>query len=96
MTRRPQAMPPEVEREADGAEPSQPQRFIRGDTVMLKSGGPRMTVQTQVTEETVRCVWFDGAREMAEIYDVDMLRPIDMSKPRHAASEYDASEEGRE
>jgi len=50
----------------------------------------------QLTERTVRCVWFDGSREMVSIFDVDVLRPIVMSEPGRAASDYDSSEEGRE
>jgi uncharacterized protein YodC (DUF2158 family) len=96
MKRRPQAMPPEVAREADRVEISRPAQFVTGDTVMLKSGGPRMTVDMQVTEQTVRCVWFDRLREMASVFDVEMLRPVDMSKPGRAASDDDSSEEGRE
>jgi uncharacterized protein YodC (DUF2158 family) len=95
MGRRPQAMPPEVERE-NQQETSMPREFITGDMVTLKSGGPPMTVEMQLTERTVRCVWFDGSREMVSIFDVDVLRPIVMSEPVRAASDYDSSEEGRE
>lgn len=31
---------------------------VPGDVVMLKSGGPNMTV-TVITEERVSCMWFD-------------------------------------
>lgn len=91
MGRRPQAMPPEVDRENQQAS-SRPQHFVTGDTVMLKSGGPAITVEMQLTERTVRCVWFDGSREMVSIYDVDVLTPVDMSKPTRAASEDGSSE----
>lgn len=95
MRRRPQARPPEVEREIQ-EETSVPQQFVTGDTVTLKSGGPPMTVEMQLSEQTVRCVWFDGSREMVSIYHVDVLTPIVMSKPSRSASDYDSSEEGRE
>jgi uncharacterized protein YodC (DUF2158 family) len=32
--------------------------FNVGDVVMVKSGGPKMTVD-QVARDEVRCVWFD-------------------------------------
>ncbi|WP_045158738.1 YodC family protein [Stutzerimonas stutzeri] len=40
--------------------------FVRGDVVMLKSGGPLMTVDDlfqdyQTHEPLVRCVWFGTA-----------------------------------
>jgi len=35
--------------------------FAVGDTVMLKSGGPTMTVTYVLSDGEVRCVWFvDG------------------------------------
>jgi uncharacterized protein YodC (DUF2158 family) len=41
-------------------------KFNSGDTVMLKSGGPLMTVEQYVKTQDahlVRCVWFDGNTE---------------------------------
>ncbi len=40
--------------------------FLRGDVVMLKSGGPAMTVDDQLQDfqtgaPLVRCVWFGKA-----------------------------------
>jgi uncharacterized protein YodC (DUF2158 family) len=31
-----------------------------GDVVMLKSGGPKMTVEFMVSDQMVKCVWFVG------------------------------------
>jgi uncharacterized protein YodC (DUF2158 family) len=31
-----------------------------GDVVMLKSGGPKMTVEYEVSDLMVKCVWFVG------------------------------------
>jgi uncharacterized protein YodC (DUF2158 family) len=44
-----------------------PHELITRDMVRLKSGGPPMTVDMQLTERTVRCVWFDVSREMVSI-----------------------------
>jgi len=38
-------------------------RFKAGNVVLLKSGGPDMTVEA-VTENGVRCGWFDEKRYM--------------------------------
>jgi uncharacterized protein YodC (DUF2158 family) len=39
-----------------------PERFNVGDVVQLKSGGPRMTVTSELGEE-VLCVWFAGTTQ---------------------------------
>jgi uncharacterized protein YodC (DUF2158 family) len=41
------------------------QQYEVGDVVILKSGGPRMTVSYVVDTTTVDCVWF--AHEAAEL-----------------------------
>lgn len=43
-----------------------------GDTVMLKSGGPDMTVEW-VEAGTAYCVWFDGKKQNAEHFQVTSL-----------------------
>ncbi len=51
----------------------------KGDTVMLKSGGPIMTVQSlgdysmSGIEDGALCVWFDGNSPMEKVFDVDGL-----------------------
>jgi len=52
----------------------------KGDIVMLKSGGPVMTVQnvgdlarTTGIEDGVLCVWFDGNRPQQMVFEKDSL-----------------------
>jgi uncharacterized protein YodC (DUF2158 family) len=33
-------------------------KFKSGDVVILKSGGPRMTVK-EVNENSIKCIWFN-------------------------------------
>jgi uncharacterized protein YodC (DUF2158 family) len=33
--------------------------FKKGDTVKLKSGGPKMTIEFITCFDTIMCVWFD-------------------------------------
>jgi uncharacterized protein YodC (DUF2158 family) len=46
-----------------------------GAIVMLKSGGPKMTV-TKVNKDTVNCVWFDSdGRQHTGEFPIDAIRP---------------------
>ena len=55
-----------------------------GDTVQLKSGGPRMTVSEfgdyshfgTGPADGVKCVWFDGKRRMEEVFVRATLRKV--------------------
>jgi len=38
------------------------QEFRTGDTVQLKSGGPKMTVEGIISDYDVRCQWFAGKK----------------------------------
>jgi uncharacterized protein YodC (DUF2158 family) len=51
--------------------------FEKGDVVILRSGGPQMTVR-KVHRETfghrsVGCVWFDRAKKLEAAFDVKSL-----------------------
>lgn len=46
--------------------------FKEGDTVMLKSGGPRMTVE-EVGDGYVACVWFDKGNAKRETFAPALL-----------------------
>ena len=52
----------------------------KGDEVMLKSGGPIMTIQNigsytmpHGIENGALCVWFDGNKPMEKVFDVATL-----------------------
>jgi uncharacterized protein YodC (DUF2158 family) len=52
----------------------------KGDAVMLKSGGPIMTVQSigdyllsAGVEHGALCVWFDENKPMEKVFDIDGL-----------------------
>jgi uncharacterized protein YodC (DUF2158 family) len=55
--------------------------FKGGDVVMLKSGGPKMTVTEQGTDgfgkPTVRCVWFVGTKREDGAFPPDVLKITD-------------------
>ena len=53
----------------------------KGDQVLIKSGGPIMTVQTlgdfslaKGIEHGALCVWFDGNKPMEKVFDVEALK----------------------
>lgn len=59
-------------------------KFSKGDTVVLKSGSPLMTVhgydeyidpngKSVESEEDVECVWFDGNKKKSDIFHQDIL-----------------------
>lgn len=52
----------------------------KGDRVILKSGGPLMTVQSLGDysmsvgiEDGALCVWFDGNKPMQKVFDIQAL-----------------------
>jgi uncharacterized protein YodC (DUF2158 family) len=45
-----------------------------GDVVMLKSGGPLMTVKEVMPGGDVLCVWFDGPDRYGSVFKQDDLR----------------------
>ena len=50
--------------------------FNVGDVVMLKTGGPRMTVVgigSALDENAVNCVWFHGGKRVRESFDAALL-----------------------
>lgn len=55
--------------------------FKVGDSVILKSGGPTMTVlDTSVgSTDWVSCRWFDGKKFHTELFPPDALRLADES-----------------
>lgn len=55
------------------------QKFKKGDTVRLKSGGPLMTVESyNIENETeVLCVWFKDNERLDGYFDEDTLEKDD-------------------
>jgi uncharacterized protein YodC (DUF2158 family) len=50
--------------------------FNVGDVVMLKTGGPRMTVEgigSALDENAVNWVWLDGSKRVRESFDAAAL-----------------------
>lgn len=52
----------------------------KGNVVLLKSGGPLMTIQTlgdyslgSGIKDGALCVWFDGLKRQEAVFDVDSL-----------------------
>ncbi|WP_238246382.1 YodC family protein [Methylobacterium iners] len=55
------------------------QKFITGDQVQLKSGGPQMTVNA-VYSDAVECAWFTGAKSNKANFKPDALKPYEEEK----------------
>ena len=47
--------------------------FRRGDTVVLKSGGPTMTVSAAVEGGKVICIRFDDEKSVEELFEPTAL-----------------------
>ncbi|WP_461483431.1 DUF2158 domain-containing protein [Porticoccus sp.] len=54
--------------------------FKKGDTVMIKSGGPIMTIQdlgdyslSCGIENGAMCIWFIDQKPMEKVFDLDTL-----------------------
>jgi uncharacterized protein YodC (DUF2158 family) len=58
------------------------QEFKAGDVVQLKSGGPKMTIDTIAvfsmggTHEQAKCVWFDGKKRVEELFELSTLSAV--------------------
>lgn len=52
--------------------------FNVGDVVWLKSGGPKMTV-TEIDEDEVTCVWFEGTQARSDEFIPLALTKVDSS-----------------
>ena len=53
--------------------------FKVGDIVQLKSGGPKMTIDTigkfgmGSTNDRAKCVWFEGTKRMEALFELPTL-----------------------
>ena len=52
-----------------------------GDIVVMKSGGPKMTVLYVSDDPTdmIQCRWYDGKKFQTELFPPDSIRPFDES-----------------
>lgn len=63
-----------------------------GDVVILKSGGPIMTVHNMGDyspmgpKNGVNCIWFDGAKKMSDVFHPDTLERYEPSAQEYADS----------
>lgn len=56
--------------------------FKVGDLVVLKSGGPTMTVAIlNSSSGNLWCTWFAGKKNERALFDPDALVPADQAKP---------------
>ncbi len=53
--------------------PRQGEKPIAGDIVMLKSGGPKMTVAKVVERGNLECLWFVGLEVRSFIFSPEAL-----------------------
>lgn len=56
--------------------------FKVGDVVILKSGGPRMTIEGidkygLSTVKKALCTWFDGNKKVSEIFTMEAIELYD-------------------
>ena len=56
--------------------------FKPGDVVVLKSGGPSMTIDkidifNYESVQSALCVWFDGKKKCSELFKLTALKPAD-------------------
>lgn len=66
------------------------QKYKTGDVVLLKSGGPKMTVKEYTQDftlapgvrevEAVSCQWFAGSKQEQAIFPEDSLEPVVVEK----------------
>jgi uncharacterized protein YodC (DUF2158 family) len=50
-------------------------QFKDGEIVVLKSGGPKMTIKHIYSEDEIKCVWFDTTGLLREgIFSIVVLR----------------------
>ena len=50
--------------------------FEIGDVVQLRSGGPRMTVHSLVSDGEVVCQWFEGNEVHEETFPNEVLKKL--------------------
>jgi uncharacterized protein YodC (DUF2158 family) len=51
-----------------------PEQFKTGDVVMLKSGGPKMTITKINSSSEVWCAWFEGSKKSSSYFESNSLK----------------------
>jgi len=67
------------------------ERFLQGDIVQLKSGGPSMIITalgtysgwTMRCADTVSCLWFEGEKQQETVFDVALLEKVSPREELH-------------
>jgi uncharacterized protein YodC (DUF2158 family) len=67
------------------------ERFLQGDMVRLKSGGPEMIITalgiysgwTMWCADTVSCRWFEGEKQQETVFDVALLEKVSSRGESH-------------
>ncbi|KTC81761.1 YodC family protein [Legionella brunensis] len=54
-------------------------QFKVGDVVILKSGGPKMTVVSVEAENELRCTWFVNGEIKEDFFILDILKKTEES-----------------
>ena len=62
------------------------QNLAPGDVVMLKSGGPPMTIEDidkfQYSEhDKALCSWFEGKQRKSDVFELSSLEKVDRDHP---------------
>lgn len=58
-----------------------PRAFKIGDVVMLKSGGPSMTIEAIHPDGTHSCTWFDKSQQKSAIFNPAVVTKVPREKP---------------
>ena len=52
------------------------EKFVIGDIVELKSGGPKMTVVDPEYGDEIQCTWFDGKKQGFGNFPPEALKKV--------------------
>ena len=56
-------------------------QFKPGDTVLVKSGGPHMTIERwDENHEAWLCVWFVGPKQQRDYFDENVLKTAEVKR----------------
>lgn len=61
--------------------------FNPGDVVVLKSGGPKMTVRRPEVDQAYLCEWFEGTRAIEKVFLSEQLASF-VAPPRYRVATF--------